>query len=320
MLDILCLGDVTCDIFLLIKEAHLHAVFHPEVKELCVKYGGKIPVSSVHYSLGGNAGNSAVGFVRLGLTAALETIIGDDYEGKWIYQQLKKEKVNLDYLVLTPNQQSNQSVIIDFQKERTIFSYHAPKKEIPKQFPPAKWLYLTSAGREVNELHGQIKTYLKNTSSLIAFNPGTYEIRRGLSEIEPIIRKTEILFLNREEAESLKGKKEIRVLLEEFLKIGARKVVITDGEKGAYGTDGSKKYFLPALEVEVVEKTGAGDSFAVAFIGGIFYGQSVADALKWGAINAASVISSIGHLKGLLAKKEIEEKIKINPDFEPKEI
>ena len=51
---------------------------------------------------------------------------------------------------------------------------------------------------------------------------------------------------------------------------------------------------LPAEDVEVVDKTGAGDMFAAGFLAGLSLDRSLEDCGKMGGIAAGEVISHIG--------------------------
>jgi len=62
---------------------------------------------------------------------------------------------------------------------------------------------------------------------------------------------------------------------------------------------------VPAV---VVEKTGAGDSFATGCLAAIMLGQSMRTALLWGSLNAASVIGQVGTQPGLLDRDELSRR------------
>ena len=67
---------------------------------------------------------------------------------------------------------------------------------------------------------------------------------------------------------------------------------------------------LGIFPATVVERTGAGDSYAAGFLAAIVHGLPVSEAMRRGAVNAASVISTVGAEKGLLKKEEIEIRLK----------
>ena len=99
--------------------------------------------------------------------------------------------------------------------------------------------------------------------------------------------------------------------------LGAKISIVTDGINGSYAIDRSGEvYKLGAVSQEKPrERTGAGDSYATGFMYGILTGRSISDAMRYGAINAESVIREIGAQKGLLTKEEIEQESREFEEF-----
>lgn len=239
--------------------------------------GGKIPVDDIAWSLGGNGANVAVGLTRLGLKTALVTVLGDDDRGVWIKRELLKNNVNLEFS-LTQNHQSNLSVVTVVNGERTILSYHGGELEEIKNLPQAKWYYLTSGDFVVPK-------------GKIAFNPGLRNREKDLA----VAQKAEVLILNKEEQEKLGV-------------FGPKITVVTDGKNGAAVYESGQKILeKPALDVPVLETTGAGDAFASGFLAAMFYGKDLETALDWGLKNSASVIQKVGAVDELLTKDVILE-------------
>jgi sugar/nucleoside kinase (ribokinase family) len=95
-------------------------------------------------------------------------------------------------------------------------------------------------------------------------------------------------------------------------------VVITDGKNGAYSFDGQELLHCPIFPGKLVEATGAGDAFATGYLGALMSGQLHDEALRWGAVNSASVIGKVGPTAGLLTATEIRTRLKKHPGFKTK--
>ena len=148
-------------------------------------------------------------------------------------------------------------------------------------------------------------------------------MRMGTHILKGIYKRTEILFLNREEAQLVlkTTSRNIKTLLAGMHKLGAKTVVITDGRDGSYASNGSGKvWYLDQFEGQHVEATGAGDAYGTAFTAAIFYGKSLAEAITWGTINGGNVAMHIGPHAGLQTKQQIENYMKKHPKFKAKEI
>ncbi|MGI6315049.1 MAG: hypothetical protein ACOXZY_04090 [Patescibacteria group bacterium] len=62
-------------------------------------------------------------------------------------EELKKNKINTDLLKILPNHQSRYSIIINYQTERTILSYHTKHHYSLPKLPQTKYIYYSSLGR-----------------------------------------------------------------------------------------------------------------------------------------------------------------------------
>ena len=311
MYDILSIGDTTIDHIVQLKEADVHCTLDKGSCLLCLQYAEKIPVESWTRAVAGNAANNATGSARLKMKTAIVTIVGDDEEGQLITTTLKKEGVDVHMITKDKIKGTNASNVISFQGERTILVYHEPRKYKLPRLPKSEWVYYTSVGKNHDRYNREITTYIKKSSAKLAYNPGSHQLNTGLNGMKQVLRFCTILFVNKEEAARIIGvKPTIQQSLEGLHVLGPRYVVITDGDNGSYGYDGKNMYTLHVVKAKVVEKTGAGDSFATATIYALHNGKTLVEAMHYGAINSASVIEHIGPQVGLLTKKEIEERYK----------
>ena len=72
--------------------------------------------------------------------------------------------------------------------------------------------------------------------------------------------------------------------------------MITLGPRGALASRGAKRYSAPALDVEVVDTTGAGDAATGAYLGARLYGESPDRSLQLAMEAAAAVLGRLGAL------------------------
>lgn len=306
--DLISVGNAKIDTFLTLHEATQNLRFLEETNELCIKFGEKITVDKAEVLLGGNAANVAVGVSRLGLKTGLVAEIGKDEFAQKIINTLLGENVDTSYVLQTEGQQPSFSTIINFKKERTIFSEHVKRSHNFKfESISTKWVYLTSLGETWKEAYNKTVNFVNNNKCMLAFNPGTLQIEQGLSNIENVMSATYVLFVNKQEAEKiLNTNSATEELLKNLQKLGPKIVVITDGENGSFAIDEkgsiSKKGII---KTEVVEKTGAGDAYSSGFLSALINAKSINDAMYWGARNSASVINKVGAQRGLLHKIDL---------------
>ena len=311
-LELLSIGDVSMDVFLEPSESETVCEINTRDCLICFSYGDKIPVKSIHYSVGGNSANNAVGASRLGVRAGIVTTLGGDTTGKQIIERLSEENVDLTFAIQQPAASSNFSTVINYSGERTIFTYKAPRSyEFPVKMPAAPWIYLTSMGDSFEPFYLHfLEWYKKQSGVKVAFNPGSRQIRADQKMLRPMLGIAHVVYVNRQEAEIITGFKHSqgreKELLASLHKLGPTICIVTDGSNGSFVYNGAKYIKAGILPLDSFERTGAGDAFGSGCISALIKGKSLEEALMWGTVNSASVIGYVGAQKGLLRLDEIE--------------
>lgn len=316
--DVLTIGDAKLDTFLTLNDAHGKVRLDEKSGELCFKHGEKIIVDHTYFSLGGNAANVAVGLTRLGLRTAIAAGIGDDEFALKIVNILAREQIDRAFLRQAHGQNSSVSIIINFKGDRTIFSEHVPRQHnFHYMDADIKWLYLTSLGEEWKDAYEKALHYVTTKHASLAFNPGTRQLAEHFPVIKDALALTTILYVNKEEAQLLVKEYshhtpsgDIKELLYQTQALGPKTIVITNGKEGAYALEDTTTHYQPIIPTPIIERTGAGDSYSSGSLAAIVHGHSLKEALLWGTLNAASLVSHVGTQTGLLKKSQMDEKIK----------
>lgn len=312
-LDVIVVGRATIDAFLTIDENNKHFKIDKIKKQLCVALGDKALVDKVDFLPGGNAANVGVGLSRLKLRSAVVAEIGQDDFAKRILLNLESEKADSS-LIISSHKPTDFSVIINTHGERTIFCEDLEREhDFDFSNCHADWIYLTSLTKKWVEAYEKVLTLARKGNSKIAFNPGTSQIDAGFNFLSRFLEQTEILFVNKEEAQRIVSSrhrsfpKEIKELIIEVAKMGPKIIVVTDGINGSYVFDGENFYQKNDIKDKAVERTGAGDSYASAFLAAYIKGKDLKSCVDWGTVNAASVVSRVGSQPGLLRLEEIDK-------------
>lgn len=344
--DAILISDVSIDEFLPVDDAQVICDINHDNCKICFDYAEKIPVSQFSTSLGGNSANVAVGMAKLGLNVAVYSEIGDDANGNRFVRELKERGVDTSLLVQNHGETDIHSIII-YKGERTILSYHKPKTYKIREWEEPKWLYYSSLPKDFEPFQQELVDYLKmHPKVLTAFNPGVYHFKAGFKAYAPFLAITDVLFVNKEEAERIlnqanivdevgedglpirrMGAKPGPVRREADLrsekspaqpddtdihkalqKLGPKMTIITDADNGASVHDGQNYYESKVYEIDkpVVDKTGAGDAFASGFLSALVHGKDVKTALTWGLKNSSACIREVGPMNGLSDIKQID--------------
>jgi ribokinase len=313
MKDIITFGAASWDIFLGEAESCVVQNGAESSKNICFSLGSKVEIKDIYFSTGGGGTNTAVGFAVQGFKTAYCGKVGKDIAGSEVIKDLKKFKVDCSLISKTDKKPTNHSVIINVSSEgdRTILVYRGASdflsaEEIPWKKIKSKWFYVAPFSVKSIETIEAIADFAKKNNIKIAFNPSISQIIENPHFIYRIIKKIDVLILNQEEASSLVKipYSEEGEIFQKIDEICDGVAVMTKGSKGATVSDGRFVYAASAPEVGIVDKTGAGDSFASGFISNFMRTSGdIEKSLALGIANSISCIQDIGAKTGLLSQK-----------------
>lgn len=326
--DLIAIGDTVTDAFIRLKDTSAHVNISHEEREICMRFGDKIPYEQVYIVPAvGNSANAAVSASRLGLKAALVSNLGDDYFGKECLDALSKEGVAAGFVKVHEGKKTNYHYVLWYEDDRTILIKHEEYDYKLPDIGNPKWIYFSSLGENSLPFHAELEQYLTSHPDIkLAFQPGSYQIKFGKEKLKGIYARADVFFCNRDEVRRILQKEDgqdIKELLSQIAKLGPKIVVITDGVKGAYAYEGENFWFMPPYPdpKPPLQRTGAGDAFSSTFTVALFLGKSVFEALMWAPINSMSVVQHVGARAGLLTREKLEEYLAQAPlGYEPKKI
>jgi ribokinase len=312
--QVLCVGSATVDHFLTIKDSF---------KEIHV--GDKVLVQGKATHTGGGATNAASALAKFGIKTKMLTKLGDDGEADFIIKEMKKYGVP-NVCNTTSKHRTDTGTLISSEKnrDRIIYVHKGASRDLrltdcSKKDLKIKWIYLASlVGKSFNTAK-KLAEYTKDKKIDLLFNPSLYVAKKGKKYLKSVLSATTILVLNKEEAQALlnNDSNSLPTLIKALHKLGPKKIVITNGNKKFYASDGQKIYSMIGPRVKRVHTAGAGDAFTAAFLGALIKKYSFADALRIGQVNASSVIQHIGTKHKQLTESEAKThlrkyKIKVN--------
>ena len=301
--DVVTFGSSTIDVFINTEAPEKN-------NKITYPVGEKILIKGLKEDWGGGGTNTAVAFSRLGLKTGWIGKVGDDENSEKILKNLKKE--GIEFLGKKGEGKGGYSVILDSREHnRTILTHKGLNnklkyREIPTNSFKTDWLYYSSLLEESFKSQKKLALEKVRDGTKLAFNPSDYLIKE--KDLSNLLKLTEILVLNKEEAGLLldkNGKRsKTKNLLKDIYGLGPNIITITNKDKKTWSYDGENFYSVkPDKRIKVVERTGAGDAFASGFVAGIIAGKSIKESLKLGKKEARSVIKYFGAKNNLIKKK-----------------
>ncbi len=328
MLDLLAIGDPVIDTHVQLDESSVDCyVDEINPTKLCLSYGEKIPIVDSFQSLGGNAPNVAVAAATLGLSSALIATIGRDVHGEMAIAELRRHGVNVDMVSHDDKHPTRYSIILNYRAERTVLSYSTEKNyQWPDHVPSAAYVYYTGLSKGFEVLQDHLVEYLAtHQTTELVINPGSYIMKYAKEKLLELLPRTDILIVNKEEAEALSGttwqrEKSYTALMHKLLAYGVREVVLTDGKKGSWVATMDEVWHQSAFPIDVVAKTGAGDAFSAAYLAARRSGHAPSEAIRWGTANSTAVIAEHGPHRGLLSRSTLEQSLTRFKDIKPEAV
>lgn len=311
----LSIGGGTYDLFVRTGLEH-----ETKTKAIHLPLGKKIRVQEVLERGGGGAANTSVGLRRQGFDAGFSGVIGSDQWGTKLLDFLKQENVDTSSITQVEGEMTSFSLILtDADGERVILYTPGTNTHLhDTTFDKAAafgcdWIYLNHIAEESSEIIDDLLQILSGENSPgLTWNPGGFHLKLGMQDasVASLLQETNLLFLNKEEAQEFTGEESIEAALMKLKSAGVKYPCITDGSKGAYATDGEMLYFCPPIEdVHVIDTTGAGDAFGTGATAALLRGSSLPEMLRSGTINATSVLGHIGAQNGLLTDTELTHRL-----------
>jgi len=318
MYDVITVGSATVDA---LARTEFCEMIHDKKNKECIAYpvGAKILMDELVMTVGGGGTNTAVSLSRLGHKVAFLGKIGSKYNSGRVTKELKKEKVATSLIIKSKTGRTGYSIVLDSKNhDRTILAFRGSNNDlrisdVDFKKLKTKWFYFSSMMGTSFKTQEKIASYAAKNNIKIAFNISSYLARKGPKFLKNILKKVDILVLNKEEASILVGKGNIKNLFKKIRKLGPKIIAITDSKHGVYVNANDVIYSGKPSNVKIVETTGAGDAFASTFLCGIIRKNDVEFAMKLGMTNAESVIQHHGAKEKLLKYNEVLSVMKRKP-------
>ena len=279
---------------------------------LSLAYGGKYIVDEFYQFCGGGGANVSVSLSRQGIPTWLWSKVSQDNFGKIIYENLKREKVNLEFVERMLKNDPISAILLDYQGLRTIINYRAEADKLTfsdalgKQLKDFSWLALFSLPLWPKEEKIKVLKFAKENKVGIFLSLHADEYRRGLAYAAEYFKYSDILDLNVYELSTLLGKKPAALNLrrENFAKVlNIPMVLVTCDINGSYFYSADQSFHQPPIDVKRVDTTGAGDAFSAGFLGKFIKTGDVKKSMEFATRNAVSEIEVLGAQTGLLYDK-----------------
>lgn len=247
---------------------------------------------------GGKGGNQAVSVARSGIPVAILGAVGADDFGSGRLDDLRAEGVIVDWVTVIDDSPSGVAmIVVDGSGENRIAYVPGATLRVRPEFGErALTGYSPKIVLATNELPQETLSALfaqaRSNSIPVVFN-ATPEPETA----HPMLEHVDILIVNEGEARAIANRSDASTpeqLLEGLETLGPRGIVITLGAEGVIGRYAGQGFRHRPPAVEVVDTTGAGDTFCGALVARMMDGATLPDAARFGVIAGALAVTKVG--------------------------
>jgi len=264
---------------------------------------------------GGKGANQAVQLARLGADVTMIGRVGADFMGDYLLEKLKGEKIDTSFIIRDKESSTGICAIhVDEEGRNDIIVVllansrcSAPDVEAAEKRIAEADIVLSQLETTNEAMEKTVELGVKYGKRVI-LNPAPASPVRS-----EIFNKVFLVTPNEKEAEEISGVMQGDYPPEEWRKRaassfheqGAKNVILTLGEAGAYYSSEGKELFVKAFKIKPEDSTAAGDAFNGALCYALALGKSVEEAIVWGNAAGALAVSRIGSQSSLCTMEEL---------------
>jgi ribokinase len=254
---------------------------------------------------GGKGANQAVAAARLGQPVAMVGRVGDDDVGRSLVAGLERDRVDVGAVLITPGVPSGAALItVDDEGENAIVVSPGANSHVTGEDVRAAAAQLETASAVLLQLEIPLDAVAEATRlarGTVVLNPAPAK------PLPPeVIASCDVLVPNRSELALLTGRDagSHDDVAAAAGTVGPA-VVVTLGEDGALVVADGHVTHVPAVEVDAIDTTAAGDSFCAALADALVRGADLVEAARWAVRVAAVTVTRPGAQTSLPDRDDI---------------
>jgi len=273
--------------------------------------GREVLVSESDLVLGSASAICASGIARLGNRVVFSGKVGDDLFGRFCLEDMSRSGIEIDRVIVDERTTTGITVSISSGPERALVTClgaiaEFAAEEVPEAaFDGATHLHVAGYFLQTRLRAGLPELFRRAhrrglTTSLDSGHDPEGEWRGGLDEV---LKEADLFFPNREEIRAISGREDLE---DAFRSFGRVQVVAKLGPDGAAILDEGKLLRVPAPRVQVVDTTGAGDSFDAGFLHAWLRKKPWIECLRYGVAAGSLSTRALGGTRAQPTLDELE--------------
>ena len=267
---------------------------------------------------GGPAGTACFVASTFGLRTGFIDTVGDADLGEHRRRSLERAGVDTSRLVAREGPEDHVVVVyVDARTGERVFSFRRGFLSRPIDVSELDRAYIESARiLHLDGSHGAAALaaarWMKESGGTVVLDAAATS-HKVLEPTRALVAETDVLICGSGFAPMLTGEKDVRRAGRAALELGPRVVVQTEGAAGSYTVSREAEFHTPAFDVDVVDTTGAGDTFHGAYLVGLARGWDLERCASFSSAVAALHCTVLGNRKGIPSMDEVEALMAAQP-------
>ncbi|WP_297518530.1 ribokinase [uncultured Clostridium sp.] len=280
------------------------------------KMGETLMGQEMNYFPGGKGGNQAVAAARIGESVSMIGSVGKDTFGEDLIRQLKLENINT-CCIKKEDISTGVATIIKTSKDNSIIVVPGANEMCDKELISSFRQIIKEADVLVTQFEIPTETIKLALSIAKEYKVKTIVNPAPAKDIDKeLLSNTDFITPNETEFEIMVGKdlSSFETLEEEMIKWQSEnktRLIVTRGSFGVSYIEEGKIETVPCIEVEVVDTTGAGDTFNGVFACCIAERIEISEAIKFSSLAATISVTKFGAQSGMPTYEELKEAVKL---------
>lgn len=274
------------------------------------RLGEELKTNSFLVAPGGGLSITAIAASRLGTSTGIVTRVGVDADALPTWAEIVREKLDITACEYRKDLPTALTVSIAYKMDRMMVTHEPINKRleellerpaVQKKLELSRHVHIACALRRPSKWIPTLKRLREQGLTISAdfgWNPDI-----SVKELMSIVKFCDFIFPNEHEAKAVTGTTN-PLRAAEKLQDWVRIPVIKLGAKGALLMADGKLYRQPAIQLPVVDATGAGDAFNGGFLHEFLRGGGWDDCLRAGNLCGSLAASQPGGLQGLPVAQE----------------
>jgi sugar/nucleoside kinase (ribokinase family) len=237
--------------------------------------------------LGGSGAITACAAARLGLRVAFAGVVGDDVFGRFAREALEERGVDTRGLAVDPNRPTGVSVILARADDRAILTAPGTIGDLrgslvdEASLRAARHVHVSSyyLQRALQRDLASLFAIAHEAGATTSIDPNWDPAESWNGGLLELLGSTDLFLPNSAEARAITGVDDVDVAAEALGERGAV-VAVKFGQGGGLAIGGGELVRSEAVPADVVDTTGAGDTFDAGFIAGRLHGWPLSRCLQ----------------------------------------